>query len=375
LHGVNFCNFEQLTKECPSMMKKFILITLLTGFGLTLISQPLAPDFTVTDSDGVQHQLYQDYLNQGKTVVIDLFFTYCPPCIELAPFLETLYESWGSGSGDVEFIGLSVQNDDYNTHVAQFKITHGVSYPAVGVDGGAIPAVQPFYSGDWGAFEGVPTFVVISPDGTVNFDPSNGVYEGNGVVELLEEAIRQSGARKPYNLTGTVTTPGGIGIGSFDLEIDGQLYSPENIGADELFETEILLRPDSVYAITAVKSGSYNDGLTTFDMIKIRKHLLGVETFNESWKYLASDANHSGAISTADLIQLTKLVLAVSNNLPDNAPWGFLRTDYLFISPGNPYAEAYEGDARTYQYMAGSGLPLDFIGYKIGDINESADSN
>ncbi len=355
------------------MMKKFILITLLTGLGFTLTSQPLAPDFTVTDSDGVQHQLYQDYLNQGKTVVIDLFFTYCPPCIELAPFLEPLYESWGGGTGDVEFIGLSVQNDDFNTLVAQFKINYAISYPGVGVDGGAIQAVQPYYSGDWGPFEGVPTFVVISPDGTVDFDPSNGVYEGNGVVAILEEAIRQTGARKPYTLTGTVTMPGGSAIGSFDLQIDGELYAPENSGAGGLFTTEILLRPDSAYAISAVKSGSNNNGLTTFDMIKIRKHLLGIETFNEPWKYLASDANHSTAISTADLIQLTKLVLAVSNDLPDNTPWGFIKTDYIFSSPSNPYMEAYSGNARSYQYVAGSGIPLDFTGYKIGDINESAD--
>jgi hypothetical protein len=167
--------------------------------------------------------------------------------------------------------------------------------------------------------------------------------------------------------------PGGNAIGSFDLQIDGELYSPDNIDAGGLFETELLLRPDSIYAISAVKSGSYNNGLTTFDMIKIRKHLLGIETFDAPWKYLASDANLSGAISTADLIQLTKLVLAVSNSLPNNSSWGFLKTDYFFASPGSPYGEAYEGSARVYQYVAGSGMPLDFIGYKIGDINESAD--
>lgn len=357
------------------MMKNIILITLLAGFGFNLIAQPLAPDFTVTDSDGVEHQLYQDYLNQGKTVVIDLFFTYCPPCIALAPTLEAFYESWGGGAGDVEFIGLSIMNDDFNSDCAQFKIDHDVSYPMVGIDGGAIPAVQPYYSGDWGPFEGVPTFVVIHPDGTVDFDPSNGVYDGPGVTGLLEEAIRESGARKPYHLTGTVTMPGGTAIGSFDLSIDGELFSPSEILPDGLFTLDILLRPDSTYEISAVKSGSYNEGLTTFDMIKIRKHVLGIDNFQEPWKYLAADANRSGGISTADLIQLTKLVLAVSDNLPNNDPWGFIKTDYLFASPANPYQEAYEGDARVYMYVTGTGIPLDFTGYKVGDINESADSD
>ena len=118
-------------------MKKIILITLAVVLVLKTNAQPLAPDFTVVDSDGVTHKLYADYLNQGKTVVIDLFFTYCPPCIALAPYVEPLYESWGSGTGDVEFIALSIQNDDSSADVAQFKIDHNMAYPGVGVDGGA----------------------------------------------------------------------------------------------------------------------------------------------------------------------------------------------------------------------------------------------
>ncbi|MCB0649938.1 MAG: redoxin family protein [Saprospiraceae bacterium] len=352
-------------------MKKIILITLAVVLVLKTNAQPLAPDFTVVDSDGVTHKLYADYLNQGKTVVIDLFFTYCPPCIALAPYVEPLYESWGSGTGDVEFIALSIQNDDSSADVAQFKIDHNMAYPGVGVDGGAIPAVQPFYSGDWGPFEGVPTFVVIAPDGTVNFDPSG--PNQTATIAAIEQAIRQTGARKPFDLSGTVMMPGGTSIGSFDLVIDGEPYTPDEIGAGGLFGLNVLMRPDSVYQVGVVKNGNYNNGLTTFDLIKIRKQILGIDTFDAPWKYLAADANHSSSVSTSDLIQLTKLVLAISDNLPNNDSWGFIKSDYLFSAPGNPYPEEYSGNASTYQYVAGSNFPLDFTGFKIGDLNESAD--
>lgn len=340
------------------------------GLWFISIAQPPAPDFTVTDSDGVEHKLYEDYLNQGKTVVIDLFFTYCPPCIELAPYVEPLYEEWGSGQGDVEFIGLSVQSDDTNADVAIFKTTYDVSYPGVGVDGGAIAAITPFYSGDWGAFEGVPTFVVIAPDGTVNFDP-----DGNGpvgTVVAIDEAIKLTGARKPYDISGMVTMPGGTGIGAFELIIDGQNYVPDNIEPSGHFEMNVLLRPDSVYSVSVFKDGNYGNGLTTFDLIKIRKHILGIDNFDAAWKYLAADGNKSGAVSTADLIGLTKLVLAVSDNLTMNNSWGFLRSDYEFITPENPFEETYQGNAATYQFVAGSETVLNFNGFKIGDMNESA---
>jgi Secretion system C-terminal sorting domain len=39
----------------------------------------LAPDFTATDINGVEHHLY-DYLAQGYTVVLDVSATWCGPC-------------------------------------------------------------------------------------------------------------------------------------------------------------------------------------------------------------------------------------------------------------------------------------------------------
>lgn len=66
-------------------------------------------------------------------------------------------------------------------------------------------------------------------------------------------------------------------------------------------------------------------------------------------------------------------MLAISDNLPNNDSWGFIKSDYLFSAPGNPYPEEYSGNASTYQYVAGSNFPLDFTGFKIGDLNESAD--
>ncbi|MBK8080793.1 MAG: thioredoxin family protein [Saprospiraceae bacterium] len=34
------------------------------------------------------HNLYQNHLDQGKTVVIKFFFTSCPPCRSNAPFIN-----------------------------------------------------------------------------------------------------------------------------------------------------------------------------------------------------------------------------------------------------------------------------------------------
>ena len=63
-------------------MKKILLSGLLF-LGLNANSQivtgSVAADFTLTDIDGVTHNLY-DYLDAGKTVIIDISATWCPPC-------------------------------------------------------------------------------------------------------------------------------------------------------------------------------------------------------------------------------------------------------------------------------------------------------
>jgi cytochrome oxidase Cu insertion factor (SCO1/SenC/PrrC family) len=58
-------------------MKKFLPMMMLVFFGLSLSAQcPLtqAVDFTATDTHGIQHTL-SDYLDDGKYVLIDFFFT------------------------------------------------------------------------------------------------------------------------------------------------------------------------------------------------------------------------------------------------------------------------------------------------------------
>lgn len=115
-----------------------------------------AVDFTVTDVDGNTHNLF-DYLDAGKHVVIDFFFTTCGPCQEYAPEVNQAYEDFGCNTGDVIFIGMDTGDD--TQAVQNFDQTYGAHYPAIsGTDGGGNAVCSNY------GISAYPTVILIAPN-------------------------------------------------------------------------------------------------------------------------------------------------------------------------------------------------------------------
>jgi len=174
-------------------MKNQILSVIILFFCATILdAQDTAPNFIITDTEGQEHNLYEDYLDNGTTVVIKLFFTSCPPCKSIAPHVQQLYEDWGEGNFDVEFFELSTQSFDHDPRINTYKNTYGITFPGAGIDGGGLAALAPYLSGDFGPYFGTPQFAVIAPDGTVTFGVGG---SGNtGRINALNDAIEATGA-------------------------------------------------------------------------------------------------------------------------------------------------------------------------------------
>ncbi|HLF65583.1 MAG TPA: redoxin domain-containing protein [Saprospiraceae bacterium] len=167
-------------------MKHYLYLVLFL-LPASILSQS-APDFTVTDIHGQEHTLYSQYLAQGKTVMLKIFYSTCPPCNAQADALQALYVEWGMGAHDVQFIEVSNKTWETNQTASGYASSHGITFPTVSATGGSIAVVNAYVNGGFGGFSGTPTYIVISPDGTVNWD-----------VELvdLDAALTITGAVKP----------------------------------------------------------------------------------------------------------------------------------------------------------------------------------
>src|SRR5690606_17626680 len=112
-----------------------------------------APDFTVTDTHGETHRLY-DYLEAGKVVVLDFFYTTCGPCQYYSPQVNLAYEKYGCNTGDVIFI--AIDHNDSDAEVLAYDAQYQIQYPSVsGLNGGGNSVVNLYH------ILAFPTFYVI----------------------------------------------------------------------------------------------------------------------------------------------------------------------------------------------------------------------
>jgi photosystem II stability/assembly factor-like uncharacterized protein len=109
-------------------------------------------------------------------------------------------------------------------------------------------------------------------------------------------------------------------------------------------------------------------GVSTYDLVLISKHILNIEPLTSPYSIIAADGNNSGTITTFDIVEIRKLILGIYNELPSNYSWRFIPKTYTFQNPSDPFSEAFPQEIRMAtldQDIANA----DFWSVKIGDVN------
>lgn len=128
------------------------------------------------------------------------------------------------------------------------------------------------------------------------------------------------------------------------------------------------------YEVKPGKNDDWMNGVSTLDLVKIQKHLLGIELLNSPYKMIAADANKSSSLSAVDILELRKLILGIHNELPNNTSWRFVDEHYQFNDPLNPLTEPFS-ESYSINPFSTNMIDIDFIGIKVGDVNETVQAN
>ena len=143
-----------------------------------------APDFTLVDQYGVTHTL-SDY--KGKTVFLNFWATWCPPCKDEMPYIEEIYKEYGMNEEDVVILGVAfpkmgggMKKEKSKEGIIQFLEDDQYTFPVVFDDSEGWELAY-YYS-----ISAFPTTFIINPEGNVE-----GYLQGGMKKDMMKQVIEQ----------------------------------------------------------------------------------------------------------------------------------------------------------------------------------------
>ncbi len=148
----------------------------------------------------------------------------------------------------------------------------------------------------------------------------------------------------------------------------GSPMAPVVTGADGAYS--FLVDENGNYTVVPEKDINPLNGVTTFDIVLMQKHILGVQPLGSPYKIIAADVNHSETVTTFDIVQLRKLILHIDTDFTENTSWRFVDRDFIFPDNTNPFMSSFP-EVISFNSITVDELNTDFVGVKIGDVNDS----
>lgn len=174
-------------------------------------------------------------------------------------------------------------------------------------------------------------------------------------------------------VSGIVTTPqAGVAVTNVGVSLikETSLFGSFTTSTDGSFHFPVV-PAGYMYTLEADRNDNPRNGVSTLDLVRLQRHILGAEPLTTPYQLIAADANNSGNISAIDLIEIRKLILGLYTSFPNNRSWRFIPTSYTFQDPYDPFPF----DEEITFMVDSTGAIEDFVGVKIGDLNHSVVAN
>lgn len=139
---------------------------------LTLIEQhPAAPEFNLPDMDGNKFSL-SDF--RGKTVIINFWATWCPPCREELPSMNRTWHRIKNKNIDMIAINVGEDEDTIFSFMADYPIDFQVLLDQSGEVINRWPV------------KGLPTTFIVDPEGNLFYQAIGGrEWDSDSLLSLI----------------------------------------------------------------------------------------------------------------------------------------------------------------------------------------------
>ncbi|WP_373551753.1 GEVED domain-containing protein [Haliscomenobacter sp.] len=171
------------------------------------------------------------------------------------------------------------------------------------------------------------------------------------------------------SISGLITTDEAEPVLGVQVDLSGAATMKYNTPAVGTFTFNSLVK-GSDFSVSAQLDKDHLNGVSTFDLVLIQKHILGVKPLEGAYRMIAADVNNSKSISTLDMIQIRKLILNIDTKFNNVPSWKFIDATYKFPDAQNPFTAEYP-EVVNVNDLVGN-VKADFIAVKMGDVNGNA---
>jgi peroxiredoxin len=312
---MNFLSFRLPKLITIHNMKKFFSICVVSLLiCISLRAQKKVNDFTVTDISGKKHSLYSDYLDKGKVVMTILFINDCDPCINISPRIQSIYEKYGSGLGNLQIIAMNIFPDDTLEGVKKFVEKAKAKYPHVSKEGASLTASLPFRNNTYGIYQGIPQFSIITPGRDILFEVVPNRFE-----ERIDEVLKSSSTLPNVVTVGfglqnaqTSSLPSGASLFLRSKKDGAYVRNITTLtNGTHSFEYPSQSFPAIDEPFIEFSAGSALPGntvITVSDLVALRNHILGIENLPNE-KLPLADTNGDEKVNVLDVLELQRFIL------------------------------------------------------------------
>jgi PKD repeat protein len=203
---------------------------------------------------------------------------------------------------------------------------------------------------------------------------------GNYSFCLVKAVVQSGNQPDPCNPTlgngviaGQIQTEEGLPVENVKVGLSGQIRTIAYTGPDGAYHFSGL-EEGYDYTVFPYYNENWLNGVSTFDLVLIQKHILQEELLSSPYKMIAADANSDRRITVFDLYLLRQLILHLSPDVPGNTSWRFVSGNYRFPDPANPWTQSFPEviNVNDLFSMYEQGR---FVAIKVGDVNATAKTN
>ncbi len=201
------------------------------------------------------------------------------------------------------------------------------------------------------------------------------LMQGNLFTAMSHDTLVACGAIIPNaDISGTFSSSNGTPVSNVDLEftntLNGNIQNFAGVNGDYSFDN---IPTCYGYKIHPYKNDNHRNGVSTYDIVVIQNHILGIASMNSPLKILAADVNGSNTITTGDIVAIRQMILHIIDEFPLVDSWKFIPANFSFTDPNQPFLDNIPNYIEINNLVT-NGI-FNFSAIKMGDVNGSAIAN